>query len=165
MAQQSQAGENLDAVKQQVVTLLRSSKEAKLADEIQSALELPLDKVLMCFLHATRHASARHQEVQQATWHRPLLPAVRRIVMCSDSPALSLQNLHQHSPQMHLQVREAIQALLNDGTMQLRKAADSDVMRFGLSTDAEVAEGNKCAACTSLTVQSVPVATHKAAAS
>ena len=46
----------------------------------------------------------------------------------------------------NIQVREAIQALLNDGTIQLRKAADSDVMRFGLSTDAEVAENHKCAA-------------------
>lgn len=44
MAQQDTGGDGLEAVKQQVVTLLRSSQDAKLADELQSALDLPLEK-------------------------------------------------------------------------------------------------------------------------
>ena len=46
-----------------------------------------------------------------------------------------------------LQMLKAIQAMLHEGVVQLRKAeADADAVRFGLSTSAELEEKAKCAA-------------------
>ena len=146
MAAEATGAQVEDVTRARIRTLLANAEGPKLADEIQAGLDVPAEQVrrfCVCCVHAPdftvscllRNAAARYAS-------RVLYKTCTRVTTTAA----------QVDVRFVLQVLSAIQALLNDGVVQLRKSAGGggDALRFGLSTDAEITEKNKYATSLSL---------------